>query len=175
MIIFWFGGIPCARSDVRVHRQWLLRQHNNAVSRCWKALTRSRSRGSERRREGGKRMPTTTKTRMTGYEARHKLRRASYRSAHVRTKVRAYVMRKPTRLRRVRLYDDFHMRVQEEREKERGEERRGEWRDGQGNDGAEIDRRSTSELPSSSEMYMLILMPIRFIADRGSGMRCAFT
>jgi len=32
---------------------------------------------------------------MTGYEARHKLRRASYRSAHVRTKVRAYVMRKP--------------------------------------------------------------------------------
>lgn len=57
-------------------------------------------------------MPTTTKTRMTGYEARHKLRRASYRSAHVRTKVHAYVTRKPTRLRRVRLYDDFHIRVQ---------------------------------------------------------------
>lgn len=66
-------------------------------------------------------MPSTaTKTRMTGYEARHKLRRASYRSAHVRTKVRAYVMRKPTRLRRVRLYDDFRMRVHE-REREREE------------------------------------------------------
>lgn len=32
------------------------------------------------------------------YEARHKLRCASYRSAHVRTILRAYVTRKPTRL-----------------------------------------------------------------------------
>jgi len=164
MIIFWFGGIPCARSDVRVHRQWLLR-HNNAVFRVEK-LSRDHDRDEGAKGEGG-RMPTTMKTRMTGYEARHKLRRASYRSAHVRTKVRAYVMRKPTRLRRVRLYDDFHMRVQAKWERK--------WRNGQGNDSAEIDRRSMSELPSSSETYMLILMPIRFIADRGSGMWCAFT
>lgn len=100
-------------------------------------------------------MPTTTKTRMTGYEARHKLRRASYRSAHVRTKVRAYVMRKPIRLRRVRLYDDFHMGGTSGRESE-----------GTGRETTALKLTGVprvSSLSSSSEMYMPILMPIRFM------------
>jgi len=43
------------RSDVRVHRQWLLRQHNNAVSRVEK-LSRDHDRDEEVKggeKEGG--------------------------------------------------------------------------------------------------------------------------
>lgn len=49
VIIFWFGGDSVRTIwRTRVHRQWLLRQHNNAVSRVEK-LSRDRDGGRRKR------------------------------------------------------------------------------------------------------------------------------